>query len=104
MLRACGCLFAGCCLPLLTQNLLFYEVRYDYEDLTMAPCVMQVLGVQLFSGRFNFNDGLPSANFDNFWTAFLTMYQVCAAEAPKVHACVFMYKVASDIEAAITGA
>ena len=44
--------------------------------------------MQLFSGRFNFNDGLPPANFDNFWTAFLTMYQVCAVVSPdRMHMC-----------------
>lgn len=33
--------------------------------------------MQLFSGRYNFDEGKPRANFDNFWRSFLTMFQVC---------------------------
>uniref|UniRef100_G1PWX8 Voltage-dependent R-type calcium channel subunit alpha n=1 Tax=Myotis lucifugus TaxID=59463 RepID=G1PWX8_MYOLU len=37
--------------------------------------VFALLGMQLFGGRFNFNDGTPSANFDTFPAAIMTVFQ-----------------------------
>ena len=34
------------------------------------------ISAQLFSGRYDFDTGTPRSNFDNFWKAFLTMFQV----------------------------
>jgi Ion transport protein len=31
-------------------------------------------------GRFDFDNGKPRANFDNFWTAFLSMFQVASQQ------------------------
>lgn len=33
-----------------------------------------------FAGRFDFDNGKPRANFDNFWTAFLSMFQVASQQ------------------------
>ena len=32
--------------------------------------------MQLFGGTFNFDDGMPAANFDTFPVAMLTVFQV----------------------------
>uniref|UniRef100_A0A8C4V9E3 Voltage-dependent R-type calcium channel subunit alpha n=1 Tax=Falco tinnunculus TaxID=100819 RepID=A0A8C4V9E3_FALTI len=40
--------------------------------------VFALLGMQLFGGRFNFIDGTPSANFDTFPAAIMTVFQVGA--------------------------
>lgn len=32
------------------------------------------------AGRFDCDNGKPRANFDNFWTAFLTMFQVASQQ------------------------
>jgi Ion transport protein len=34
----------------------------------------------LCAGRFDFANGKPRANFDNFWTAFLSMFQVASQQ------------------------
>ena len=38
--------------------------------------IFALLGMQLFGGAFNFRDGRPSANFDSFTVAMLTVFQV----------------------------
>ncbi|KAK2539862.1 Cacna1e [Columba guinea] len=38
--------------------------------------VFALLGMQLFGGRFNFIDGTPSANFDTFPAAIMTVFQL----------------------------
>lgn len=42
--------------------------------------VFSLLGMQLFGGRFDFQDGRPRANFDNFNHAFLTSFQLLTME------------------------
>uniref|UniRef100_A0A8C0F4U0 Voltage-dependent R-type calcium channel subunit alpha n=1 Tax=Bubo bubo TaxID=30461 RepID=A0A8C0F4U0_BUBBB len=42
--------------------------------------VFALLGMQLFGGRFNFNDGTPSANFDTFPAAIMTVFQILTGE------------------------
>lgn len=32
------------------------------------------------TGRFNFEEGEPRANFDSFWNGFLSMYQVSSQQ------------------------
>ena len=34
----------------------------------------------MHAGRFDFDNGKPRANFDNFWTAFLSMFQVASQQ------------------------
>ncbi|XP_063284375.1 voltage-dependent R-type calcium channel subunit alpha-1E isoform X7 [Pelobates fuscus] len=42
--------------------------------------VFALLGMQLYGGRFNFNDGTPSANFDTFPAAVMTVFQILTGE------------------------
>ncbi|XP_035756637.1 voltage-dependent R-type calcium channel subunit alpha-1E [Egretta garzetta] len=42
--------------------------------------VFALLGMQLFGGRFNFIDGTPSANFDTFPAAIMTVFQILTGE------------------------
>uniref|UniRef100_A0A6I8MYL0 Voltage-dependent R-type calcium channel subunit alpha n=1 Tax=Ornithorhynchus anatinus TaxID=9258 RepID=A0A6I8MYL0_ORNAN len=42
--------------------------------------VFALLGMQLFGGRFNFSDGTPSANFDTFPAAIMTVFQILTGE------------------------
>uniref|UniRef100_A0A8C3EZA3 Voltage-dependent R-type calcium channel subunit alpha n=1 Tax=Corvus moneduloides TaxID=1196302 RepID=A0A8C3EZA3_CORMO len=42
--------------------------------------VFALLGMQLFGGRFNFMDGTPSANFDTFPAAIMTVFQILTGE------------------------
>ena len=36
--------------------------------------------VSAHAGRFDFDNGKPRTNFDNFWTAFLSMFQVASQQ------------------------
>ena len=38
--------------------------------------IAALLGMQLFGGRFNFDEGRPRTNFDNFGYALLAVFQV----------------------------
>lgn len=38
------------------------------------------LGMQLFGGAFNFDDGTPPANFNSFVIALLTVFQILTGE------------------------
>ncbi|XP_077935955.1 calcium channel, voltage-dependent, P/Q type, alpha 1A subunit, b isoform X4 [Gasterosteus aculeatus] len=42
--------------------------------------VFALLGMQLFGGQFNFDDGTPSTNFDTFAAAIMTVFQVLTGE------------------------
>ncbi|XP_069497534.1 voltage-dependent R-type calcium channel subunit alpha-1E isoform X1 [Ambystoma mexicanum] len=42
--------------------------------------VFALLGMQLYGGRFNFRDGTPSANFDTFPAAIMTVFQILTGE------------------------
>uniref|UniRef100_A0A8C3L6I0 Voltage-dependent R-type calcium channel subunit alpha n=1 Tax=Chrysolophus pictus TaxID=9089 RepID=A0A8C3L6I0_CHRPC len=42
--------------------------------------VFALLGMQLFGGGFNFIDGTPSANFDTFPAAIMTVFQILTGE------------------------
>ena len=42
--------------------------------------VFALLGMQLFGGQSNFPDGIPNQNFDRFFPAFLTVFQVLTGE------------------------
>ena len=45
----------------------------------MVQCEEQI-SVSAHAGRFDFDNGKPRANFDNFWTAFLSMFQVASQQ------------------------
>jgi hypothetical protein len=36
--------------------------------------IFSLLGMQIFGGKMNFDDGLPRGNFDVFWIAFITIF------------------------------
>ena len=38
--------------------------------------IFALLGMQLFGGQFNFDDGTPEGNFDTFVISLLTVFQV----------------------------
>lgn len=42
--------------------------------------IYTLLGMQLFGGRFNFPEGKPRGNFDNFHQAFITVFQLLTLE------------------------
>nr|XP_043882709.1 calcium channel, voltage-dependent, N type, alpha 1B subunit, a isoform X4 [Solea senegalensis] len=42
--------------------------------------VFALLGMQLFGGKFNFEDKTPTANFDTFPAAILTVFQILTGE------------------------
>ena len=42
--------------------------------------VFALLGMQLFGGQSNFPDGIPNQNYDRFFPAFLTVFQVLTGE------------------------
>ena len=42
--------------------------------------IYALLGMQLFGGRFEFYDGIPRMNFNSFWAAFLSVFQILTME------------------------
>ena len=42
--------------------------------------IYSLLGMQIFGGKFNFEDGLPRGNYDSFNSAFVTVFQVLTME------------------------
>ncbi|OQR66551.1 voltage-dependent calcium channel type D subunit alpha-1-like, partial [Tropilaelaps mercedesae] len=44
--------------------------------------IFALLGMQVFGGKFNFNDNQdkPRQNFDSFWQALLTVFQILTGE------------------------
>lgn len=42
--------------------------------------IFAMLGMQLFGGQFNFDDGTPPANFDTFGISLLTVFQILTGE------------------------
>ncbi|XP_035684364.1 voltage-dependent calcium channel type A subunit alpha-1-like isoform X12 [Branchiostoma floridae] len=42
--------------------------------------IFALLGMQLFGGEFNFDDGRPASNFDTFPIALLTVFQILTGE------------------------
>ncbi|KAH9286568.1 Voltage-dependent calcium channel type A subunit alpha-1 [Echinococcus granulosus] len=42
--------------------------------------IFALLGMQLFGGEFNFEEGLPAQNFDSFVKALLTVFQILTGE------------------------
>lgn len=42
--------------------------------------IFAMLGMQLFGGQFNFEDGTPASNFNTFGVALLTVFQILTGE------------------------
>lgn len=48
--------------------------------LSLFILIFALLGMQIFGGRFNFEDEeMPRSNFNNFWRALITVFQVRCA-------------------------
>jgi hypothetical protein len=48
--------------------------------LLLFSCIFALLGMQIFGGKFDFPEGKPRANFDDFHWAFVTVFQVLTLE------------------------
>lgn len=48
--------------------------------LSILLVVFSLLGMQIFKGNFDFKEGKPRANFENLYSALLTMFQVLSTE------------------------
>ena len=48
--------------------------------LALFTVVFTLMGMQLFGGEFNFSDGKPRSNYDNFYWSFLTTFQLLTME------------------------
>lgn len=42
--------------------------------------IYTLLGMQLFGGKFDFEEGTPRGNFDQFHSAFVTVFQLLTLE------------------------
>jgi hypothetical protein len=42
--------------------------------------IFALLGMQIFGGRFNFDDGVPRPNFDSFVSALIAVFQILTCE------------------------
>jgi len=54
--------------------------------LALFIVIFALLGVQLFGGKFGYDEtvAIPRHNFDTFYQAFLTVFQVVTSCCPKV--------------------
>jgi len=48
--------------------------------LLLFTLIFALIGMQIFGGRFNFEEGKPRANFDTFFNAFLSVFQLMTIE------------------------
>jgi hypothetical protein len=52
------------------------DIGYISALLALFLCIYALIGLQFFGGKFNFVDGKPRANFDNFGRAVLSVFQL----------------------------
>lgn len=48
--------------------------------LLLLTLIFALIGMQIFGGKFDFEEGKPRANFDSFFAAFLSVFQVMTVE------------------------
>jgi hypothetical protein len=48
--------------------------------LLLFTLIFTLIGMQIFGGKFNFEEGKPRANFDSFFSAFLCVFQLMTVE------------------------
>ena len=53
---------------------------YLFSLLILFLIIFSLLGMKIFGGQFNFDEGTPRANFDSFHWAFVTTFQVLSTE------------------------
>ena len=56
------------------------SLAYLFLLLLLFLFIFTLLSMQIFGGEFNFPEGLPRGNFDNFHWAFVTTFQVLTTE------------------------
>lgn len=56
------------------------KIMYLFLLLLIFIVIFSLVGVQVFSGNFQFADGLPRSNFDGFDDAFFTIMQILSLE------------------------
>ena len=56
------------------------SLGYLFLLLLLFLFIFTLLSMQIFGGEFNFPEGLPRGNFDNFHWAFVTTFQVLTTE------------------------
>jgi len=56
------------------------EFMYLALLLLLFITIFALIGMQVFGGKFNFEDGLPRWNYDSFHWAFITVFQVLTME------------------------
>ena len=56
------------------------NISYLFLLLILFQIIFTLLGMQVFGGTFDFDEGLPRGNFDNFNWAFITTFQILSVE------------------------
>ena len=56
------------------------NISYLFLLLILFQIIFTLLGMQVFGGTFEFSEGLPRGNFDNFNWAFITTFQILSVE------------------------
>lgn len=56
------------------------EFFYLFCLLLLFCVIFSLLGMQIFGGNFNFTEGTPNGNFDDFNWAFITIFQLLTEE------------------------
>ena len=56
------------------------NISYLFLLLILFQVIFTLLGMQVFGGTFEFAEGLPRGNFDNFNWAFITTFQILSVE------------------------
>eukprot|EP01022_Parablepharisma_sp_SALTPOND_P016346 TRINITY_DN2382_c0_g1_i1.p1 TRINITY_DN2382_c0_g1~~TRINITY_DN2382_c0_g1_i1.p1 ORF type:complete len:1853 (+),score=104.69 TRINITY_DN2382_c0_g1_i1:61-5559(+) len=82
LIRMVRCLRASNSMKLLVQIVASIMVSFVYIGvlLIIFTFIYSLLGMRLFGGRFDFPDGKPRQNYDSFYKAFLSVYQVLTHE------------------------
>jgi hypothetical protein len=58
----------------------FSQFIYLALLLLLFILIFTLIGMQMFGGKFNFDDGKPRTNFDTFFSAFMTVFQLLTVE------------------------
>lgn len=56
------------------------EITYLAILLLLLTIIFALVGMQIFGGKFDFDDDKPRANFDSFFRAFVTVFQILTLE------------------------
>ena len=56
------------------------DFMYIFLLLILFNYIYALLGMQIFGGKFNFDDGSPRMTFDNFFAAYMTVFDLLTIE------------------------